>query len=97
MADLLVFLPRRSWTCAGCSERDGDFRTLEGDDAYCLSCADLDGLVFLKRGDAALSRRARKASTLSAIVLEFSRPGNTTSGRASSSSRPRSTWPSSSA
>jgi len=71
--DLLVYLPRRSWTCAGCGERDGTFLTLENDKAFCLPCADLDGLVFLPRGDATLSRRARQASTLSAIVLEFSR------------------------
>jgi hypothetical protein len=30
--------------------------------------------VFLPAGDAALSRRARKASTLSAVVVRFSRP-----------------------
>jgi hypothetical protein len=71
--DILVYLPRRSWTCAGCGERDGGFLTLEEGQAFCLGCADLDGLVFLPRGDAAISRRARKASTLSAIVLEFSR------------------------
>jgi hypothetical protein len=40
---------------------------------HCLSCADLDHLVFLPAGDAALSRRARKASTLSAVVVKFSR------------------------
>ncbi len=39
----------------------------------CLSCADLDELVFLPTGDAALSRRARKHSVLSAVVLKFSR------------------------
>ncbi len=71
--DILVYLPRRSWTCSDCGDRDGDFLTLENDQAFCMRCADLDGLVFLPRGDAALSRRARKASTLSAIVLQFSR------------------------
>jgi hypothetical protein len=40
---------------------------------HCLGCADLDHLVFLPAGDAALSRRARKASTLSAVVVKFSR------------------------
>jgi len=39
----------------------------------CMSCADLDHLVFLPAGDAALSRRAKKASTLSAVVVKFSR------------------------
>src|SRR5262249_14366898 len=41
--------------------------------ALCLSCADLDHLVFLPPGDAALTRRARKHSTLSAVVLKWSR------------------------
>jgi len=33
MTDLLVFRPRRSWTCAGCGDPDGDFLTLENDQA----------------------------------------------------------------
>ena len=37
------------------------------------SCADLDHLVFLPSGDAALTRRARKHSRLSAVVLKWSR------------------------
>ena len=46
---------------------------LEGPGPLCLSCADLDHLVFVPRGDAALTRRAKKASQLSAVVLRFSR------------------------
>jgi len=38
-----------------------------------MSCADLDHLVFLARGDAALTLRARKHSGLSAVVVRFSR------------------------
>jgi hypothetical protein len=41
--------------------------------ALCLTCADLDHLVFLPPGDAALTRRARKHSTLVAVVLKWSR------------------------
>lgn len=41
--------------------------------ALCLACADLDHLVFLPAGDPALTRRAKKHSTLSAVVLEWSR------------------------
>ncbi len=41
--------------------------------ALCLACADLDHLVFLPSGDAALTRRARKHSQLSAVVLKWSR------------------------
>lgn len=39
----------------------------------CLACADLDHLVFLPAGDAALTRRAAKASGLSAVVVRWSR------------------------
>ncbi|HUV63978.1 MAG TPA: DUF2293 domain-containing protein [Sedimentisphaerales bacterium] len=45
----------------------------EGKGALCLSCADLDHLVFLPSGDAAVTRRARKHSTLSAVVLKWSK------------------------
>jgi len=41
--------------------------------ALCLACADLDHLVFLPSGDTALTRRARKHSTLTAVVLKWSR------------------------
>jgi len=40
----------------------------------CLACADLDHLVYLPSGDTALTRRARKHSALSAVVVRFSRP-----------------------
>jgi hypothetical protein len=46
---------------------------VEDKGALCLSCADLDHLVFLPAGDAALTRRARKHSTLAAVVLKWSR------------------------
>jgi hypothetical protein len=39
----------------------------------CLDCADLGHLEFLPSGDTALTRRARKASRLSAVVLRWSR------------------------
>jgi hypothetical protein len=46
---------------------------MEGDGPLCLSCADMDHLVFLPSGDATLSRRAKKQSGLSAVVVRFSR------------------------
>lgn len=39
----------------------------------CLDCADLGHLVFLPRGDTALTRRAREESALSAVVVRFHR------------------------
>lgn len=38
-----------------------------------MSCADLDHLIFLPSGDVALTRRSRKHSKLSAVVLKWSR------------------------
>ncbi len=74
--DLLVFLVRRDTECGECGEElpSGSMITLEeGRGALCLSCADLDHLDYLPRGDAALTRRSRKHSRLSAVVLEWSR------------------------
>jgi len=48
--------------------------TLAGDKgALCLTCADLDHLVFLPSGDPALTRRAKKNSRLCAVVLKWAR------------------------
>lgn len=74
--DLKVFISTRESSCDECGEDLGRkaWITLAGErGALCLSCADLDHLVFLRAGDAALTRRARKHSTLSAVVLKWSR------------------------
>ena len=71
-----VFISHRDSTCDECGEelgRDAWITLEENKGAVCLSCADLDELVFLPTGDAALTRRAKKHSTLSAVVLKFSR------------------------
>jgi hypothetical protein len=70
--DLVVISPVREWTCAGCGGT-GDFLIMEDSGPLCLTCADMDHLVFLPSGDAALTRRAKKASGLSAVVVRFSR------------------------
>ena len=75
-ADLKVFISTRDSTCDECGEHLGRraWITLVKDKgALCLSCADLDHLVFLPSGDAALTRRARKHSTLAAVVLKWTR------------------------
>jgi len=74
--DLKVFISLRDSKCDECGEELGRkaWITLEENKgALCLACADLDELVFLPSGDAALTRRARKHSVLSAVVLKFSR------------------------
>jgi hypothetical protein len=71
--DLLVIEPIRSWTCSGCAQEDGDFLVMEDAGPLCLTCADLDTLLFLPAGDATLTRRAKKASSLSAVVVRWNR------------------------
>jgi hypothetical protein len=74
--EIKVFISHRSSTCDECHEDLGTktWITLVRDKgALCLSCGDLDDLVFLASGDAALTRRARKHSRLSAVVLKWSR------------------------
>ena len=74
--ELKVFVSTRESTCDECGENLGPkaWITLTRDKgALCLACADLDHLIFLPPGDAALTRRARKHSTLAAVVLKWSR------------------------
>ena len=74
--DLKVFISASDPSCDECGENlgRGAWITLAGEKgALCLACADLDHLVFLPSGDAALTRRARKLSTLAAIVLKWAR------------------------
>jgi len=74
--DLKVFITNQDSTCDECGEKLGHhawITLVENKGALCLSCADLDHLVFLPAGDAALTRRSAKHSTLSAVVLKWSR------------------------
>jgi hypothetical protein len=59
--DLVVFEILRDSKCTDCGEViwKGEFLFLDGEQALCLSCADLDHLEYLPRGDAALTRRAK--------------------------------------
>ena len=68
---LTVIAAISSWTCASCGE-DGDLLLQTKAGPVCLDCADLGHLVFLPSGDAALTRRARKSSRLSAVVVRWS-------------------------
>jgi hypothetical protein len=70
--ELVVISPVKEWTCASCGDT-GDLLFMEDAGPLCLDCADLGHLVFLPAGDAALTRRAKKASRLSAVVVRWSR------------------------
>jgi hypothetical protein len=73
--DIVVFSILRESVCAECGREllKGDFLRMEAGHPLCLMCADLDHLVFLPRGDTALTRRASQHSTLRAVVVRFSR------------------------
>jgi hypothetical protein len=74
--DLKIFITTGEVTCSDCGEELGRrawITLVENIGPLCLACADLDHLFFLPTGDAALTRRARKHSTLAAVVLRWSR------------------------
>ena len=79
MADITVFSVVRESECSECGTEI--FRRallrMENGKPLCMACADLDNLVWLPRGDAALTRRAGKYSTLKAGDRSF-QPSTTT-------------------
>ena len=58
--ELVVFSIRRDSVCGECNKELGKRALLlmEADRPLCLSCADLDHLIYLPKGDAPLTRRA---------------------------------------
>jgi hypothetical protein len=79
--EICVFISNRVSTCDECKRELGRHAWIflaENSEAgerraLCLSCADLDHLDFLPSGNTALTRRAKKHSALSDVVLEWSR------------------------
>lgn len=75
--ELTVFISSGEAKCDECGAAlgKGAWITLVGRDrkALCLNCADLDHLAFLPSGDPALTRRSRKYSRLTAVVMKWSR------------------------
>lgn len=68
--DLVVVEPAKEFDCAECGDT-GPYLMMSDAGPLCLTCADLDHLVFLPAGNAALTRRAKKESTLAAVVVRF--------------------------
>ncbi|WP_017624006.1 DUF2293 domain-containing protein [Nocardiopsis chromatogenes] len=69
--DLVVETAAGAWECAACGTENDPYRLMEGAVPHCLECADMDHLVLLPSGDAALTRRAKKESRLSAVVVRW--------------------------
>ncbi len=70
-----VFSIVKASKCSQCNRElgKGELLTMQGNQPLCMECADLDHLVYLGSGDAALTRRATKHSGLWAVVVRFSR------------------------
>lgn len=76
MDDIKVFITNREAVCGECKAELGSHAWItlqEPKGAVCMACADLEHLVFLPSGDVALTRRSRKYSKLSAVVLKWAR------------------------
>jgi hypothetical protein len=71
--DLVVVSATKEFTCAECGQSDGGLLIMDDKGSLCMTCADMDHLLFLPAGDAALTRRAKKASRLSAVVVRWSK------------------------
>ena len=71
--ELVVVSPLDDFTCSLCGEEQRGLLIMEDGGPVCMACADMEHLVFLPSGDAALTRRAKAGSRLSAVVVRFSR------------------------
>jgi hypothetical protein len=74
----IVYSIIRDSRCSKCKAEilKGNLLLMEAENPLCLMCAHLNHLVFLPSGDASITRRLRKMSSLSAVVVKFSRARN---------------------
>lgn len=74
-AKITVSYPSMQSKCAECGTdlSPSDKAIFRAGKWNCLTCADLDHLVFLTAGNTALTRRATNLSTLSAVVFQYSK------------------------
>jgi hypothetical protein len=72
--EIKVFISNKENICSECGNTLGAraWVTLNKNEIYCLVCSDLDHLVYLPSGDAALTRRSKKNSKIYAVVLKWS-------------------------
>jgi hypothetical protein len=70
--ELVVVSPLNDFACSVCGEEQGGWLIMEDGEPVCMACADMDHLVFLPSGDAAVTRRAKAGTRLSAVVVRFS-------------------------
>ncbi len=71
--NLVVVSATREFECAGCGATDRSLLKMDDAGPMCMRCVELNHLVFLPSGDAALTRRAKACSGRSAVVVRWSR------------------------
>ena len=74
--NIIIFISTKETLCDDCGQtvhKNNYIKLTHERKAYCITCADLDHLIFLPSGDACISRRAKKYSTLNAIVMQWSK------------------------
>jgi hypothetical protein len=72
--EIKVFISNKENICSECENILGAraWITLIRNEACCLVCSDLEHLIYLPSGNAALTRRAKKNSKMYAVVLQWS-------------------------
>ena len=75
LPDLVAFIIIKDRKCSQCQKDlgKGSFLFMETDQPLCMECAGFGHLVFLPSGDAGLTRKAKKYSAASLVVVKFSR------------------------
>ena len=75
--DIVVFrlISNKENKCSECHKElgKGNLLRVENGQGLCMVCADLDHLVTLPQGDAAMTRCTKKYSKLWAVIVRFSR------------------------
>jgi len=73
--ELVAYIIISDSQCSQCKKEllKSNFLFMEADQPLCLSCAGFSNLIFLPSGDAKLTRRAKKYSAKSLVVVKFSR------------------------
>lgn len=73
--ELVVFSIIQNSQCSKCKKElfKRDLLFMEAENPLCLNCAHLDKLEYLPSGNTTLTRRVKKESKKSAVVVEFSR------------------------
>jgi len=74
-AEPVVYIIVSDSQCFKCGKTlpKGSFLMMDQSNPHCLSCTEYKDLVFLPAGDALLTRRSKKYSEKSVVVVKFSR------------------------